>query len=281
MKALISLNQVTVVRDGRRVLDNLSLTLDAGERLALVGSNGAGKTTLLRAIVGLQPATGAITAFDLLCRSESDFQKVRTKAAYLFQDPDDQLFCPTVIDDIAFGPLNLGVRRQHAIDLARSILHEFELDHLADCITHRLSDGEKRLVSLAAVLAMRPQVLLLDEPTNALDEAHMERMSTILERQTAAMIIVSHDWLLLERLADRVVVLRDGRLSPAVLHRHPRWIDHVHLHDQSSAHTVPTAEEHAPGEVPAAMRREQTREESGRTERDDEPRNSSLDRKNT
>ncbi|WP_378941226.1 energy-coupling factor ABC transporter ATP-binding protein [Mesorhizobium sp. ANAO-SY3R2] len=231
MNTLISLEHVCVVRDGRCVLDDLSLTLEAGERLALIGSNGAGKTTLLRTIVGLQRATGEILAFGMHCRSEADFRQVRAKAAYLFQDPDDQLFCPTVIDDVAFGPLNLGMLHQEAMDLARTILGELDLGHLADRITHRLSGGEKRLVSLAAVLAMRPQVLLLDEPTNALDEAHLERMLDILSRLPIAMIIVSHDWALLEHLTDRAVILRGGRLIPAMLHRHGQWTEQVHLHE--------------------------------------------------
>lgn len=231
MNALISLEHVYVERDGRRVLDDLSLSLAAGERLALVGGNGAGKTTLLRTIVGLQRATGEIIAFGMRCRSEADFRQVRAKVAYLFQDPDDQLFCPTVIDDVAFGPLNLGMRYPEAMELARKILGELGLGHLAERITHRLSGGEKRLVSLAAVLAMRPEVLLLDEPTNALDEVYLERMLDILSRLPIAMIIVSHDWALLERLTDRAAILRGGRLNPAMLHRHGQWTEQVHLHE--------------------------------------------------
>lgn len=231
MNGLINLEQVSVVRDGRCVLDELSLSLAPGERLALIGDNGAGKTTLLRTIVGLERATGEISAFGMRCRTEADFREVRARAAYLFQDPDDQLFCPTVIDDVAFGPLNLGMRHREAMNLARELLRELGLDHLADRITHHLSGGEKRLVSLAAVLAMRPEVLLLDEPTNALDETHLDRMLAILSRQSIAMIIVSHDWALLERLTDRAAILRDGRLNPAVLHRHAQWTEHVHLHD--------------------------------------------------
>lgn len=230
MNALITLDRISVARNGRRVLDDLSLSITAGERIALIGSNGAGKTTLLRAIVGLEAATGEITAFGMRCRGEADFRKVRAKAAYLFQDPDDQLFCPTVIDDVAFGPLNLGIRRGDAMGLARELLRELQLDHLADRITHHLSGGEKRLVSLAAVLAMRPEVLLLDEPTNALDETHLNRMLAILSRQAIAMIVVSHDWEILERLTDRAVILRNGRLLPAMLHRHSQWSEQVHLH---------------------------------------------------
>lgn len=230
MKPIISLEDVCVARNGRKVLDRLSMSLASGERLALVGDNGEGKTTLLRTIVGLEPATGDINIFGITCRSEADFRKIRTKAAYLFQDPDDQLFCPTVIEDVAFGPLNLGLNWKEAVDLSHQILEDLELGHLADRITHHLSGGEKRLVSLAAILAMQPQVLLLDEPTNALDERHLERMLAILSAQKIAMIIVSHDRAILERLTDRAVVLRNGSLLPAMLYRHSQWSEQVHLH---------------------------------------------------
>lgn len=241
MSPLLVLDQVSVHRGGRRVLDGLSFSMSAGERIALVGDNGAGKTTLLRTIVGLESATGDIRAFGLHCQSEADFRHVRAKAAYLFQDPDDQLFCPTVIEDVAFGPLNLGLTREQATTRAHDILNELELDHLANRITHHLSGGEKRLVSLAAILAMDPELLLLDEPSNALDQTHLERMFDILAKQKIAMLVVSHDWRLLERLTDSVVVLRDGQLSPAVLHRHPLWTEQVHLHDKQAGVQVPGA----------------------------------------
>ena len=231
MTAVTELNRVSVTRGGRLVLDNLSLALEAGERLAIVGANGAGKSTLLRTIVGLESASGTVTVLGERCAREADFRRIRGRVAYLFQDPDDQLFCPTVIEDVIFGPLNLGMRRQDAISLGHALLRDLGLSHLAERLTHHLSGGEKRLVSLAAVLAMRPQVLLLDEPTNALDETRLRVMLEILSRQSAAMIVVSHDLPILQRLTDRTAILRDGRLVPATLHRHPRWIDQVHLHD--------------------------------------------------
>lgn len=232
MTALLSLGDISVTRNGRPVLESLSLSIEDGERIALVGENGSGKTTLMRTIVGLQPSTGTIVAYGNRCRTEADFRKMRMKTAYLFQDPDDQLFCPTVLEDVAFGPLNLGLRRPEALELARALLRDLDLEPLADRITHHLSGGEKRLVSLAAVLAMQPRILLLDEPTNALDAPHMERMVDILSRQTVAMVVASHDWSLLEKLTDRAVVLKHGHLIPAVLHRHLQWADHVHLHEE-------------------------------------------------
>jgi cobalt/nickel transport system ATP-binding protein len=252
MSALLSLDGVTVLRSGRIILDRVSMALHAGERLALVGANGAGKTTLLRTLVGLQvPASGQVTAFGKRRSRESDFREVRAKAAYLFQDPDDQLFCPTVLEDVAFGPLNLGLSEKAAIAKARATLARLGLAEIADRVTHRLSGGEKRLVSLACVLAMDPDVLLLDEPTNALDENHLVRLEQVLNSLATAMVIVSHDRHLLERLARRAVLLKDGRLSPGTIHRHPHLHDHVHIHGGDAA-----ADEGAEGHVhmPAAAR---------------------------
>src|SRR5262249_17972259 len=159
-------------------------------------------TTLLRTLVGLEkPTSGTVYAFGETRSTEKSFREVRAKAGFLFQDPEDQLFCATVLDDVAFGPLNLGKSQSDANAIARRTLNELDLGHLADRITHRLSGGEKRLVSLAAVLAMQPQVLLLDEPTNALDEEHLERLQEILLSLPTAMVIVSHDKYFLGRLA--------------------------------------------------------------------------------
>jgi cobalt/nickel transport system ATP-binding protein len=229
--SLIALKDVAVTRGGRPVLDRVSLTLRPGERLAVVGPSGAGKTTLLRTIVGLNPPdSGAISIFGQPRRSEKDFQGARAKLGFLFQDPDDQLFCPTVIEDVAFGPMNLGLPDKAAIAKAHEILALMELSSLADRVTYRLSGGEKRLVSLAGVLAMDPEALLLDEPTNALDGEHYARLLAILKTLSTAMIVVSHDTAFLAELATRALVLRDGRLVNGVIHRHPHMHDHVHIH---------------------------------------------------
>ncbi len=237
MTALFELDAITVERAGRPVLDRVSLSLDAGERLALVGSNGAGKTTLLRTLVGLdRPKSGRIVAFGAERTVEKDFREVRALAGYLFQDPDDQLFSPTVIEDVAFGPLNLGLSQSAAVARAEATLERLGLAHLARRITHRLSGGEKRLVSLACVLAMEPRALLLDEPTNALDETHLARLTEIIGKLDVAMVIVSHDRSFLEKLASRAVLLKDGRLSAAALHRHVHVHDHVHIHGVDDEH---------------------------------------------
>lgn len=238
MTALVAFQDVVVERGGRRVLDGASFTLHAGERLAIAGANGAGKTTLLRTLVGFEPVSGGrILAFGATPVRERDFHTVRCRAGLLFQDPDDQLFCPTVIDDVAFGPLNLGLSRRAAYERAEETLAGLDLSAFAPRITHGLSGGEKRLVAVAAVLAMKPDVLLLDEPTNALDAGHREMLIAILLALPVAMILVSHDMPFLAALATRVSVLKEGRLSAATLHRHPLAREAIHIHGLDDDHS--------------------------------------------
>lgn len=204
------------------VLHGADMVLEAGERLCITGHNGAGKSTLLRIAVGLLvPSEGRVVAFGVERRSEADFHEVRRRAGFVFQDPDDQLFCPTVAEDVAFGPLNLGISRAEAMEIVDRTLGQLDLMHLRDRITHKLSGGEKRLVTLATVLAMDPEVLLLDEPTNALDEENEARLVEILLSLPQAMVIVSHNPHFRHRLGTRTLRLQEGRLSnpdPACRH---------------------------------------------------------------
>ncbi|MCC2096690.1 MAG: ABC transporter ATP-binding protein, partial [Hyphomicrobiales bacterium] len=235
MKALVALQDIHVERDGAPVLNGVTLSLQPGERLAIVGSNGAGKTTLLRTIAGLQKASsGTIEAFGRQRSKEKDFHEVRLRAAYLFQDADDQLFSPTVLEDVAFGPLNSGLTDEEAMQKARETLSHLHLSHLENRLTRKLSGGEKRIVCLAGILALDPEVLLLDEPTNSLDAAHVEKLICILESLDKAMIIVSHDRPVLDRIATRALLLRDGKLEDAILHRHPHLHEHLHIHSDAT-----------------------------------------------
>lgn len=219
----------------REVLSELDFTLAPGERAALLGGNGTGKTTLLHVMMGLvHPYRGTVEAFGALRVRDSDFAEVRRRAGLLFQDADDQLFCPTVIEDVAFGPLNCGQSDAEAHATAESILRRLGIEDLADRVTHRLSGGEKRMVSLAAVLAMEPDVLLLDEPTNALDDTARERLLTLLAELPQAMVLVTHEQTLVERLGFTPSVLRHGRLAATELRRHQH--DHIHLEPDDTAH---------------------------------------------
>lgn len=203
-------------RGGRAILKGVSLTLSAGERVALTGPNGAGKTTLLHLLVGLlRPDRGTIRAFGAERVDEAGFREVRARAGLLFQDPDDQLFCPTVAEDVAFGPLNLG-RSQRVVEMVVTrTLSNLNLAHLAHRVTYQLSGGEKRMVSLAAVLAMEPEMLLLDEPTNGLDEAAQARLLSTLQRLPQTLLVCSHDRAFLDALCTRRCHLEGRRLTEA------------------------------------------------------------------
>lgn len=230
-KLPISLEDVTIARDGKAVLQAVSLSLASGERLAIVGPNGAGKTTLLRAMVGLEkPASGTVSLFGETCRKEAEFRRARPRIGFLFQESDDQLFCPSVIEDVAFGPLNTGAGEQTARMRAAQTLEKLGIAHLADRFTHRLSGGEKRLVCLAGLLAMEPDVLLLDEPTNGVDAENGARLRTALLDFPGAMILVSHDDGFVAEIATRAMVLSAGHLHDAHIHDHAHSHSHAHIH---------------------------------------------------
>jgi cobalt/nickel transport system ATP-binding protein len=197
----------------RPVLCGCHFRLERGERLALAGDNGSGKTTLLHLIVGLlRPSRGTVAVFGKPRRVESDFHEVRRRVGLLFQDADDQLFCPTVAEDVAFGPMNLGMDRGKVRQIVANTLDSLGLAGYEHRITYRLSSGEKRLVALAAVLAMQPEVLLLDEPTGGLDEHAVGRLLDILKNLPQALVLISHDREFRNQAAERTLTLRHGRV---------------------------------------------------------------------
>ncbi|WP_321338274.1 ABC transporter ATP-binding protein [Breoghania sp.] len=194
-------------------LNGVSFSLNSGERLGLVGDNGAGKSTLLHLLVGLdKPSDGTISAFGRDFKTEEDFRILRRRVGLVFQDPDDQLFCPTVAEDIAFGPLNLGYSKDEAMAIVDETLEALHLTEFRDRVTYKLSGGQKRLVSLATVLAMKPEILLLDEPTNALDEGTRKRLIDILTDLPQSMIIVSHDRAFREEVVTRTILMEGGQI---------------------------------------------------------------------
>jgi cobalt/nickel transport system ATP-binding protein len=199
--------------EGRTVFESLDFEVFRHDRLALSGDNGSGKTTLFRLILGLLKAkAGKINIFGEDRARERDFMDVRRRIGFLFQNPDDQLFCPTVLDEVVFGPLNLGLSKAGALEIARKTLNRLELGGYEQHVTFKLSGGEKKLVALAAVLAMNPEVLLLDEPTSSLDENTRERLSRILKESDRSMVIISHDHEFIEHLNLERRLLKDGRI---------------------------------------------------------------------
>jgi len=212
---LIQLKDIEFSYETRKpVLSGLNLTLKVGEKIGLLGPNGSGKTTVLSLIVGLlKPQQGSIEVFGKKRVKEKDFYEVREHIGFLFQNPEDQLFCPTVLEDVAFGPLNLGKTRKEAEEIARKTLAILGLSGFENRITHHLSGGEKRLVSLATVLAMKPKILLLDEPIAGLDEETSEKITRILEELPQERIIVSHEPPFLGRTTNKTLILRNGNIK--------------------------------------------------------------------
>ena len=179
---------------GLAVLKGLNFELHDHEKVGLIGPNGSGKTTLFHIIMGLlKPLAGEINILDKARTIEPDFREVREKIGLLFQDSDDQLFSPTVAEDIAFGPLNLGKSSQEAKVIVKETLAELGMPGFENRVTYNLSGGEKRLVALATVLAMNPKVLLLDEPTAGLDSDVTKKITAILKNHFHTYIITSHD----------------------------------------------------------------------------------------
>lgn len=200
--------------NGRKVFNSLNFSFKRGDRIGITGPNGAGKTTLLHLIMGLlKPNSGEIEIFGKVRKEEKDFTEVRQRIGLLFQDSDDQLFCPTVEEDIAFGPLNLGKSLEEAKAIVRETCENLGLRGFEKRVTHRLSSGEKRLVALATVVAMNPECLLLDEPTAGLDETTTEKFLRYLKGHTDTYAIITHDREFLKDAVDRIYMLKDSKIT--------------------------------------------------------------------
>jgi cobalt/nickel transport system ATP-binding protein len=196
--------------DGRQVLYGVDLTIGEGERVALLGPNGAGKTTLVLHLNGiLTPGHGSVTVGGLPVAREQ-LLEIRRRVGVVFQDPDDQLFMPTVAEDVAFGPANLGLSRETVAERVAEALAAVGLAAEADRPPHHLSFGQRRRVAVATVLAMRPEILVLDEPTSNLDPASRRELAEILESLSLPTLIVTHDLPYAWQLCPRSVLLDEG-----------------------------------------------------------------------
>ncbi len=196
------------------VLSHVNFSLHAGEKMGLIGGNGSGKSTFLHVIIGILRAnSGKMTIFGENVQTEKDFFRVRKRIGLLFQNSDDQLFSPTVLEDVAFGPLNLGKRPEEACEIARQTLNDLNLGGFENRVTHTLSGGEKKLVALATILAMQPEILLLDEPTSGLDEITKNRLTEILSSLSISYIIVSHEYEFLITNTDMIYGMKNGILK--------------------------------------------------------------------
>jgi cobalt/nickel transport system ATP-binding protein len=198
--------------DGTGALQGVSFLLTHGEAVAVIGANGAGKSTLLLHLNGcLMPEKGEVRIGGLPL-NKNTLTQVRRTVGMVFQDPDDQLFMPLVYDDVAFGPLNLGLPPAEVDRLVLDSLATVGASHLKDRPPYRLSGGEKRAVAIAAVLAMSPDILVMDEPTAALDPKTRRQLIELLKTFKHTRIIATHDLDLVLDLCTRVIVFKEGRV---------------------------------------------------------------------
>jgi cobalt/nickel transport system ATP-binding protein len=198
--------------DGTAALRGVDLRILPGEAVAIVGANGAGKSTLLQQVNGLLLPRHGSVSIEGIALSPANLPEVRRRVGYVFQDADDQLFMPTVQDDVAFGPINLGLAPAQVQARVREALQAVDAAHLAPRATYRLSGGEKRAVAIAGVLAMAPSILVLDEPSSGLDPAGRRRLIELLCSLPQTRMIATHDLDLVLDCCRRVVVLHEGRV---------------------------------------------------------------------
>jgi cobalt/nickel transport system ATP-binding protein len=212
-QAVIVDNLVYAYANCEPVLQEISLTLNAGEKVALMGPTGSGKSTLLENLIGIkQPNSGRIWINGLLLEPKT-LPQIRRQVGFAFQDANDQLFMPTILEDIIFGPRNYGVPNAVATDKAQQLLGQFGLEAYANRSVHELSGGQKRLAALAAILALEPDILILDEPTNGLDPAWRRHLAKVLlNLPVQVMLIASHDLQWLGKVTQRALVLYGGKI---------------------------------------------------------------------
>jgi cobalt transport protein ATP-binding subunit len=200
--------------DGRAVLHDVNLTIGQGEKVALVGPNGAGKSTLilhLNGIFGSNDGSGGVRVMGQAL-SKDNLGMIRAQVGLVFQDPDDQLFSPTVFDDVAFGPLHMGFPEDEVRRKVAWALEQVGMSDYAERVSHHLSIGEKKRVAIATVLSMSPEILVLDEPSAGLDPRARRSLIYLLNDMTQTILVSTHDMRLVEELFPRIVIMDEGRI---------------------------------------------------------------------
>ena len=197
--------------DGAVALENIYLDILMSESVGIIGSNGAGKSTMLLQLNGTLQGEGGLRIFNL-DMNEKNLRAIRAKVGLVFQDPDNQLFMPTVFDDVAFGPINMGLPKNEMEEAVNWALDKVGMTYAAHKSSNHLSFGEKKRVSIATVLSMKPEILALDEPTSNLDPRSRHDLIELLKSVNGTKIIASHDLGMICELCDRVVLLNKGRI---------------------------------------------------------------------
>ena len=197
--------------DGTVALSGINISVERGESVALLGPNGAGKSTLILALPGLIYGTGEIIISGMTL-TRSSVRDIRRKVGIVFQNPDDQLFCPTVYDDVAFGPENMGLKEYEVADRVKSALSSMGISDLEKRSAHHLSFGEKKRASIATILSMDPEIIAFDEPTANLDPEGVHGLKKVISDIKKTKLIVTHDINLALDLSSRAIVMNSGKI---------------------------------------------------------------------
>jgi energy-coupling factor transporter ATP-binding protein EcfA2 len=197
--------------DGQQALTGTSLTLHPGEKAALVGPNGSGKSTLMLNIIGILNGSGEITVASIP-RTEDNLPLIRSRVGLVFQNPDDQLFSPTVYEDVAFGPLHMGYTEEKTHQRVQNALEMVGMSKFGQRLSYHLSVGEKKRVAIATVLSMEPDLIILDEPSAGLDPKARRTLIELLRSLPQSLLVATHDLLLVQELLPRTIILDEGRV---------------------------------------------------------------------
>jgi cobalt/nickel transport system ATP-binding protein len=210
-KAIEIINFSYQYHDGTAALSDVTLSIDHGQKVVLIGPNGAGKSTLLLVMAGFVKGAGRVFV-DGLEINKKNLKKIRTCLGSCLENPDDQLFMPTLFDDVAFGPLNMGLEPDQVKARVAEALETVGLGQMADKAPHHLSAGQKRAAAIATILAMRPKIITLDEPDGSLDPRNRNNLMTLLGSLSQTLIIATCNMNFAAALADRAVLLDKGRI---------------------------------------------------------------------
>ena len=193
------------------IIENLSFSIQNGESVGLIGANGAGKSTIMKILLGLLPCEGRVSVDDLPVEKKN-LPDIRKKLGFLLQNSDNQMFMPTVYEDMMFGPRNYGLSKEEAEQQVDRILNKLGLTDLKHRYNHKISGGEKRMAAIATILAMQPETILMDEPSIALDPVNRRTIIRIINQLPQTKLIASHDLDMILDTCDRVILLNRGKI---------------------------------------------------------------------
>jgi len=202
-----------VYPDGHTALHDVTLQIGHGEKVALVGPNGAGKSTLMLHLNGILNGENDVVQVAGLAMTKKNLPHIRAKVGLVFQNPDDQLFSPTVFEDVAFGPLHMGLPETEVRSRVAQALAQVGMEDFGERLSHHLSIGQKKRIAIATVLAMQPDILILDEPSAGLDPRGRRQLINLLRDLPVTMLVSTHDMALVQELFDRMIIMDDGRVE--------------------------------------------------------------------